>query len=128
MTCQPCEIARRAVEVALELCLDLDPVRLHELEAGPDAVGGVWDHVWSRVHDRIIVWSPVEVALRLAQAPEGMAALDRHAVESHVSLATADDLLRGAVVRSGVDLFVDTWVAAHGSPGSEVTGSTTPGK
>ena len=33
--------------------------------------------------------------------------------ESDPAIATADDLLRGALIRSCVDAFVNAWVAAH---------------
>lgn len=125
MTCGPCEVARRAAEDVLELRLDIDSVRVHQIEAGADAIGGVWDHVWSAVDDEAAALLPVELARRLARLPDAMSALDRHAVESEPAMATADDLLRGAVVRSCVDAFVTSWVLAHGS--AELTPQSTIG-
>lgn len=114
MPCGPCEVARRAAEEALELRLGIDSVRLHQIEAGADAIGGVWDHVWSAVDDEVAALLPVELAHRLARFTDAVSALDRHLVESDPSMATADDLLRGALVRSCVDVFVSSWVGAHG--------------
>ena len=109
--CWACRDAVRPVEQVL----DLSPITpgSHLAVGHPDAVGDLWDAAWGSIGEQVAVWPLARVLAELPLRDDLPAALDRHVVESAPSLATADDVVRGALVRSLVDEYVDRWVQAH---------------
>lgn len=87
--------------------------RFHPPVANPDGLGDHWDTAWDGIDEQVAAWPLAQVLAELPLRDDMAAVLDRHVVESDPSLVTADEVVRGALVRSLVEGYVNRWVRAH---------------
>ena len=109
--CRACRDAVRPVQRLLDTARG--PSIPHPVVGDPDEVGELWDAAWGGIDEQVATWPLARVLAELPLRDDLAAALDRHVVECDPSLATADDVVRGALVRSLVDEYLNRWVQAH---------------